>query len=94
LASKLFDFSIAACLVAAVASLLRGKKYVHELHSDSAVESTADVESAADVVEQASPAAVAEVPLTARVAVAEKPEDRAERLAGSRKPALRSYEES
>jgi MFS family permease len=26
-----FDFAIAACLVAAVASLMRGKKYVHEL---------------------------------------------------------------
>ena len=26
-----FDFSIAACLIAAVASLMRGKKYVHEL---------------------------------------------------------------
>lgn len=30
----LFDFSIAACLIAAVASLLRGKRYVHdELHA-------------------------------------------------------------
>jgi hypothetical protein len=29
-----FDFSIAACLIAAVASLLRGKRYVHdELHA-------------------------------------------------------------
>jgi MFS family permease len=27
-----FDFAIAACLVAAVASLLRGKRYVHEVH--------------------------------------------------------------
>jgi MFS family permease len=27
-----FDFAIAACLVAAVASLLRGKRYVHDLH--------------------------------------------------------------
>jgi hypothetical protein len=26
-----FDFAIAACLIAAVASLMRGKKYVHEL---------------------------------------------------------------
>ena len=32
-----FDFSIAACLIAAVASLLRGKRYVHELHSESAL---------------------------------------------------------
>ena len=30
-----FDFSIAACLIAAVASLLRGKRYVHdELHAE------------------------------------------------------------
>ena len=27
-----FDFAIAACLIAAVASLLRGKRYVHEVH--------------------------------------------------------------
>jgi len=27
-----FDFAIVACLIAAVASLLRGRKYVHELH--------------------------------------------------------------
>ncbi len=28
-----FDFAIVACLIAAVASLLRGKRYVHELHA-------------------------------------------------------------
>jgi MFS family permease len=28
-----FDFAIAACLVAAVASLLRGKHYVHDIHA-------------------------------------------------------------
>jgi hypothetical protein len=28
-----FDFAIAACLVAAVASMLRGRRYVHEEHS-------------------------------------------------------------
>jgi hypothetical protein len=28
-----FDFAIAACLVAALASLLRGRRYVHEEHS-------------------------------------------------------------
>ena len=27
-----FDFAIAACVVAAVASLLRGSQYIHELH--------------------------------------------------------------
>jgi MFS family permease len=31
-----FDFAIAACLIAAVASLLRGRRYVHELHSTDA----------------------------------------------------------
>src|SRR4029077_3037178 len=29
-----FDFSIVACLIAAVASLLRGKRYIHELDSE------------------------------------------------------------
>jgi MFS family permease len=33
-----FDFAIAACLVAAVASLLRGKRYVHDLHGASSAE--------------------------------------------------------
>jgi MFS family permease len=33
-----FDFAIAACLVAAVASLLRGRRYVHEEHAASAGE--------------------------------------------------------
>jgi hypothetical protein len=31
-----FDFAIAACLIAAVASLLRGGRYVHELHGAAA----------------------------------------------------------
>ena len=31
-----FDFAIVACLIAALASLLRGKRYVHELHGESA----------------------------------------------------------
>jgi hypothetical protein len=31
-----FDFAIAACLVAAVASLLRGRRYVHEEHGTDA----------------------------------------------------------
>jgi len=40
-----FDFAIAACLVAAVASLLRGKRYVHETDADpSAAELTAELE--------------------------------------------------
>ncbi len=31
-----FDFAIAACLIAAVASLLRGRRYVHEEHGPGA----------------------------------------------------------
>jgi MFS family permease len=86
-----FDFSIAACLIAAVASLLRGKMYVHELHSDSAVEATADVESAADVVEEAEAVPLAGAPASVRVA--EELKDSAGRLTGSREPALRTYKE-
>jgi hypothetical protein len=33
-----FDFAIAACLIAAIASLLRGGRYVHEEHVEGAVE--------------------------------------------------------
>ena len=33
-----FDFAIAACLVAALASLLRGRRYVHEEHGSVAAE--------------------------------------------------------
>ncbi len=33
-----FDFSIACCLVAAVASLLRGRHYVHDMHAASDAE--------------------------------------------------------
>jgi MFS family permease len=36
-----FDFAIVACLIAAVASLLRGRRYVHELHGASAAPVTA-----------------------------------------------------
>src|SRR5580700_6774318 len=41
-----FDFAIAACLIAAVASLLRGRRYVHELHG-AAAEPATESESAA-----------------------------------------------
>ena len=41
-----FDFAIAACLVAAVASLLRGRRYVHE---EQAVVAVAEVESGDDL---------------------------------------------
>jgi hypothetical protein len=33
-----FDFAIAACLIAAVASLLRGRRYVHEEHGAGVVD--------------------------------------------------------
>jgi len=36
-----FDFAIVACLIAAVASLLRGKRYVHEVHGAPAAAGTA-----------------------------------------------------
>jgi hypothetical protein len=84
-----FDFAIVACLVAAVASLLRGKRYVHD---ETAVEATADVESAADVAAEAGPAPTA-VPATARVAIAEEIQEPAQRLAGSPEPALRTFKE-
>jgi MFS family permease len=83
-----FDFSIAACLIAAVASLLRGKKYVHELNA----EATADVESAAVAVAEAG-AVVATPPARVRVAVAEELKESTGRSAGSREPALRRYQE-
>jgi hypothetical protein len=42
-----FDFAIVACLVAAVASLLRGRKYVHD--EQEAVVAAAEVESGDDL---------------------------------------------
>ena len=40
-----FDFAIAACLIAAVASLLRGKRYVHETDAaPSTAELTAELQ--------------------------------------------------
>jgi MFS family permease len=85
-----FDFSIAACLIAAVASLLRGKRYVHD---ESAVEATADVESAADVAAEADAPAPAVVPAAARVAIAEEIQESAQRLDGSPEPAMRTFKE-
>jgi MFS family permease len=49
-----FDFAIAACLIAAVASLLRGRRYVHELHG-AAAEPATESESAAPRAVAASP---------------------------------------
>jgi MFS family permease len=93
-----FDFAVAACLIAAVASLLRGKQYIHELHGESAVDATADFESAADVADPdaAVPAGVAAVtvaPAAVRIAIAEEIGESAERRAGSPEPALRTFTE-
>ena len=44
-----FGFAIAACLIAALASLLRGGRYVHELHGARAAQATAPDEIAASV---------------------------------------------
>ena len=43
-----FDFAIAACLIAALASLLRGKRYIHEEHDQAADPQGAVVALAAD----------------------------------------------
>jgi hypothetical protein len=55
--SVAFDFAIAACVVAAIASLLRGKHYVHDLHSESV---TAAREAEARVSVAEAPGSVAE----------------------------------
>jgi membrane protein implicated in regulation of membrane protease activity len=39
-----FDFAIVACLVAAVASLLRGRRYVHEEHAQDTASGHDDLE--------------------------------------------------
>jgi hypothetical protein len=88
-----FDFAIVACLVAAVASLLRGKQYIHELHSESAIVATADIESSADLDAEAELAAVAEAPATARVAIAEEIQESPERMGASPEPATRTFKE-
>jgi MFS family permease len=55
-----FDFAIVCCLVAAVASLLRGKRYVHdELQEESLLAAAADV-TPADIAAVAIPADVIE----------------------------------
>ena len=75
-----FDFAIVACLIAAVASLLRGKRYVHEEHS-------APAETGNEIPEPADNpgATVAAEP----VFIAEEAEESTERRPGSRQPALR-----
>jgi MFS family permease len=49
-----FDFAIAACLVAAMASLLRGGRYVHEVHGTATAGTGAGRAAAAGVVPAAS----------------------------------------
>jgi MFS family permease len=77
-----FDFAIAACLIAAVASLLRGKRYVHELDSADALARTA-------AAEPVTVASAAEAPAGERVAIAEDLDSVVERTAASRFPATR-----
>jgi MFS family permease len=48
-----FDFAIAACLIAAVASLLRGKRYVHEVHGTAETAKAAETAETAAVAEDA-----------------------------------------
>jgi MFS family permease len=62
-----FDFAIAACLIAAVASLLRGGRYVHELHGEGA-EPTYEPEPTAEPEPAAEPASAAPQQVTARAA--------------------------
>jgi hypothetical protein len=99
-----FDFAIVACLVAALASLLRGKKYVHdEEHGEAVLAAAGDV-AAADIAPVAIPAGIIEAEAEAaadveaagateeaarpRVSVAEEIEQ-SERRPGSREPAIR-----
>ena len=53
-----FDFAIAACVIAAFASLLRGGRYVHDLHS---ADAAADAERTARQPARAAPVSVAGV---------------------------------
>jgi hypothetical protein len=48
-----FDFAIAACLIAALASLLRGGRYVHELHAEPAPQADSEGKSSPPGLEQA-----------------------------------------
>jgi len=71
-----FDFAIAACLIAAVASLLRGKRYVHEVHG------------AAAVAERG--AAVAGLAAPVRVGAADPSDNDPERTVATLDPATRT----
>ena len=103
-----FDFAIVCCLVAAVASLLRGKRYVHdEVHAEAVLSAAGDVVPA-DIASVAIPAGVIEAEADAageaeaagatveagraRVPVAEEIEQ-SERRPGPRTPAMRFRKE-
>ncbi len=92
-----FDFAIAACLIAAVASLLRGKQYIYERDSGPAAGAAADAESATDVAAEAelAQASAAETEVTAapRIAIAEEIRESAERRVGSPGPAMRTFKD-
>ena len=90
-----FDFAIVCCLVAALASLLRGKKYVHDdLAGESVLTAAGDV-TAADIAEVAVPAGIieAEADLEAArrspVAIAEEIREPADPRPASPEPATR-----
>jgi hypothetical protein len=48
-----FEFSIVACLIAGVASLLRGEKFVHDLDGEAVTARTAEVPDGATAIEHA-----------------------------------------
>jgi MFS family permease len=79
-----FDFAIVACLIAAVASLLRGRHYVHELHGGaaSAAAPGASLESVAGE-------ALESVAGTGKVAIAEEIQESPQRGVRPAEPALR-----
>jgi MFS family permease len=67
-----FGFSIAACLVAALASLLRGKQYIHDLHAAPAVTESADIEMPDELLAEADLADGTRSVSVGRVAIAEE----------------------
>ena len=71
-----FDFAIAACVIAALASLLRGKKYVHDQHPEPAEDLLADGLTGAGA------------PVAAQLAIAQEIEE-AERRRAASEPATR-----
>ena len=79
-----FDFAIVACLVAAVASLLRGSRYVHEVHGATAVWATApDVAGADPAPADVIPAGNGAADLARRVAAGPRACQAAARQAGN-----------